>query len=91
MRIPVGYWAFNPNPADPYVQGQLPFLDNAIRWARNSGLRVMLDLHGGMFSFSWCSENMLTYKQLPGLKMVSIIVENMAVSTGNLVITLPIL
>lgn len=46
VRIPVGYWAVNPNSADPYVQGQLPFLDNAIRWARNAGIRIMLDLHG---------------------------------------------
>lgn len=39
-------WALNPLPGDPYVQGQLPILDNAIRWARSAGLKVMLDLHG---------------------------------------------
>ncbi|KAH8679968.1 1,3-beta glucanase [Tricladium varicosporioides] len=46
VRIPIGYWALNPLAGDPYVQGQLPFLDNAIKWARNAGLKVMLDLHG---------------------------------------------
>ncbi|KAF4633217.1 hypothetical protein G7Y89_g4895 [Cudoniella acicularis] len=46
VRIPIGYWALNPLPGDPYVQGQLPFLDQAIVWARNAGLKVMLDLHG---------------------------------------------
>lgn len=50
MRIPVGYWALNPLAGDPYVQGQLPYLDQAIVWARNHGLKVMLDLHGGMHS-----------------------------------------
>ncbi|KAL3425409.1 beta-glucosidase 6 [Phlyctema vagabunda] len=46
VRIPVGYWALNPLSGDPYVQGQLPVLDRAIGWARNAGLKVMLDLHG---------------------------------------------
>ena len=46
VRIPIGYWALAPLNGDPYVQGQLPVLDNAIKWARNVGLKVMLDLHG---------------------------------------------
>jgi len=46
VRIPIGYWALNPLPGDPYVQGQLPFLDSAIQWARAAGLKVLLDLHG---------------------------------------------
>ncbi len=47
VRIPIGYWAINPLPGDPYVQGQLPVLDQAIQWARSAGLKVMIDLHGG--------------------------------------------
>ena len=47
VRIPIGYWALNPLDGDPYVQGQLPFLDQAIGWARTAGLKLMLDLHGG--------------------------------------------
>lgn len=47
VRIPIGYWALNPLPRDPYIQGQLPILDNAIDWARNASLKVLLDLHGG--------------------------------------------
>lgn len=50
VRIPVGYWALAPLPGDPYVQGQLPFLDQAIEWARAAGLKVMLDLHGAPLS-----------------------------------------
>lgn len=50
VRIPIGYWAISPLDGDPYVQGQLPILDKAITWARSAGLKVLLDLHGGMQS-----------------------------------------
>ena len=50
VRIPIGYWAVNPLPGDPYVQGQLPFLDIALGWAADAGLNVWLDLHGGKLS-----------------------------------------
>ena len=49
VRIPIGYWAISPLDGDPYVQGQLPILDNAITWARSAGLKVLLDLHGGIY------------------------------------------
>lgn len=45
VRIPVGYWAFNPLPEDPFVQGQIPYIDRALGWARNAGLKVVLDVH----------------------------------------------
>ena len=48
VRIPIGYWAVAPLQGDPYVQGQLPILDQAIQWARGAGIKVLLDLHGGM-------------------------------------------
>ena len=47
VRIPVGYWAVSPNDAEPYVDGQLKFLDQAIVWAQSAGLYVIVDLHGG--------------------------------------------
>ncbi|KAJ9294209.1 CAZyme family GH5 [Paecilomyces variotii] len=46
VRIPVGYWAVTPLDGEPYVQGQLNLLDQAIGWARNSGIKVLIDLHG---------------------------------------------
>ena len=46
VRIPIGYWAVAPLAGEPYVQGQLNVLDNAIGWARNAGLKVLIDLHG---------------------------------------------
>ena len=52
VRIPIGYWALNPLQGDPYVQGQLDVLDQAVGWASDAGLKVMLDLHGGKMLFS---------------------------------------
>lgn len=49
VRIPVGYWAVIPLEAEPYVNGQLPFLDKAVSWAKAAGLKVIVDLHGGEF------------------------------------------
>ena len=53
VRIPLGYWAVAPLQGDPYVQGQLPVLDQAIGWARSAGLKVLLDLHGGGYSIEY--------------------------------------
>ena len=45
MRIPVGYWSYV-NPWGPYTPGAAPYLDKAIVWARKTGLKVIIDLHG---------------------------------------------
>lgn len=45
VRIPVGFWAFDTFDT-PYVQGAAPYLDAAIDWARGTGLKVLVDLHG---------------------------------------------
>ena len=46
VRIPIGYWAFDVSAGEPYVQGQLPYLEKAINWAQAHGLKVIVDLHG---------------------------------------------
>ncbi|KAJ5219139.1 Exo-beta-1-3-glucanase (Exg1) [Penicillium cinerascens] len=46
VRIPIGYWAITPLEGDPYVDGQLQYLDQAVDWARGAGLKVLVDLHG---------------------------------------------
>ncbi|KAI0275227.1 glycoside hydrolase family 5 protein [Gloeopeniophorella convolvens] len=46
VRLPIGYWAFEVGPGEPYVQGQLPYLRKAIQWASEVGLKVIIDLHG---------------------------------------------
>ena len=45
VRIPIGYWAYD-NSNSPYVTGAAPYLDAAIDWARQTGLKVIIDLHG---------------------------------------------
>lgn len=46
VRIPIGYWAFKLLDGDPYTQGQEEYLDLAIVWAREYGLKVQICLHG---------------------------------------------
>jgi len=46
VRLPIGYWAFDVGPGEPYIQGQLAYLQNAVTWARNHKLKLIVDLHG---------------------------------------------
>jgi len=46
VRIPIGYWAFQKYDQDTYVMGAQAYLDSAIGWARETGLKVWIDLHG---------------------------------------------
>jgi glucan 1,3-beta-glucosidase len=46
VRVPIGFWAFDVSAGEPYVQGQLPYLKKAVSWAKNHGLKVIVDLHG---------------------------------------------
>lgn len=50
VRIPIGYWALD-NKHTYYCQGnQLGYLKQAVVWARNAGLKVVIDLHGAVGS-----------------------------------------
>jgi glucan 1,3-beta-glucosidase len=44
IRIPIGFWAWDVSGGEPYIQGQLPYLDQAVGWAANYGLHVVVDL-----------------------------------------------
>lgn len=46
VRLPIGYWAFDVGPGEPYIQGSLAYMMNAVTWARNHGLKLIIDLHG---------------------------------------------
>ncbi|CAK9438688.1 uncharacterized protein LODBEIA_P29120 [Lodderomyces beijingensis] len=46
VRIPIGYWAFQLLDNDPYVQGQVKYLDQALQWAKETNVKVWIDLHG---------------------------------------------
>ena len=54
VRIPVGHWILGPpypfhpvygSSPHPFVEGGIDVLDAAMRWAREAGLGVLLDLH----------------------------------------------
>lgn len=46
VRIPIGYWAYALEDGEPYTQGAAPYIDAAIDWARGTGLKIWIDLHG---------------------------------------------
>ncbi|KAJ7269416.1 exo-beta-1,3-glucanase [Mycena haematopus] len=46
VRLPIGYWAWDVSGGEPYIQGQVSHLSNAVTWAGNHGIKVIIDLHG---------------------------------------------
>ncbi|KAJ1830770.1 hypothetical protein LPJ70_006849, partial [Coemansia sp. RSA 2708] len=46
VRIPIGYWAFNLTDDEPFIDGQIPYIERILGWAQETGLKVELDLHG---------------------------------------------
>ena len=46
VRIPIGYWAFEVADDEPYISGQLPYLQKALAWCEKYGLKAVIDLHG---------------------------------------------
>jgi glucan 1,3-beta-glucosidase len=46
VRIPFGYWVFGDIRADePWVDGELPYLERVVRWAAKYNMHVILDMH----------------------------------------------
>eukprot|EP00325_Prymnesiales_sp_UTEX-LB-985_P000943 CAMPEP_0174705944 /NCGR_PEP_ID=MMETSP1094-20130205/8973_1 /TAXON_ID=156173 /ORGANISM="Chrysochromulina brevifilum, Strain UTEX LB 985" /LENGTH=409 /DNA_ID=CAMNT_0015904163 /DNA_START=108 /DNA_END=1337 /DNA_ORIENTATION=+ len=49
VRIPIGHWVVIPH--YPYIHGRgLSYIDDAVRWAKEYNLTVLLDLHGAVGS-----------------------------------------
>ena len=46
VRVPIGYWAFDTSGGEPFISGQVDYLWKAVGWARNHGLKLIIDLHG---------------------------------------------
>lgn len=46
VRIPIGYWAYALADGETYTQGAAPYIDAAVDWARATGLKIWIDLHG---------------------------------------------
>jgi hypothetical protein len=55
LRIPIGFWAYN-NTNTPYIQGADQYLQLAIGWARNYGMKVWV-----VSSTSPCLRRFLTF------------------------------
>jgi glucan 1,3-beta-glucosidase len=46
VRLPIGYWiVIGPSDGDPYCGPALEFIDQAVEWADEFGLQIVLDLH----------------------------------------------
>lgn len=43
VRLPIGYWAFGNS--DPYLP-TVKYVDKAFAWAKQTGIKVLIDLHG---------------------------------------------
>ncbi|KAJ1982456.1 hypothetical protein H4R34_001715, partial [Dimargaris verticillata] len=46
IRIPMGYWALDVKPDEPFVQGSFKYVLKAVRWAHKYGLKAIIDIHG---------------------------------------------
>ena len=46
MRIPIGYWAYEVGPGEPFISGQHDYLLKAVTWAGQYNIKVIVDLHG---------------------------------------------
>jgi glucan 1,3-beta-glucosidase len=44
--VPIGYWAYDIAPGEPWIAGQEEYLDRVIGWARTYNVKVLVDLHG---------------------------------------------
>ena len=44
FTYPCADWAYTNSP--PYISGAAPYIETAISWARSTGLKVWIDLHG---------------------------------------------
>lgn len=66
VRIPIGYWAFETLKDDPYVKGAQDYLDKAIEWSYNNGLKVWIDLHGAPGSQNGFDNSGLFLNNTPG-------------------------
>lgn len=47
VRLPFGYWVVTgPSAGEPYFGPAIEYIDQAVTWAEECGLQIVLDLHG---------------------------------------------
>jgi hypothetical protein len=62
VRIPIGYWAYDVGPGEPYISGQHNYLLKAIAWASTYNLKIIVDLHGAPGSQNGYEPNCLPFQ-----------------------------
>lgn len=46
VRLPIGYWALDIRPGEPWVSGSWDYVVKAAEWCKKYGMQLMVDLHG---------------------------------------------
>jgi glucan 1,3-beta-glucosidase len=51
LRVPIGYWALLSQEElesrnEPFLTGQMPYLERAVKWMKKYNLKAIIDLHG---------------------------------------------
>ena len=46
VRIPVGYWIVSIESFEPFVDGGWAYLERAMHWCAELGIKVLIDMHG---------------------------------------------
>lgn len=46
VRLPIGYWALDIRPTEPWVNGSWEYVVKAAEWSKKHGLQLAIDLHG---------------------------------------------
>ncbi|KAJ6634853.1 putative glucan 1,3-beta-glucosidase A [Pseudolycoriella hygida] len=46
VRLPIGYWALDIQPGEPWVNGSWEYVVKAAEWSKKHNLQLSIDLHG---------------------------------------------
>lgn len=46
VRVPIGYWALDIQPGEPWVNGSWEYVVKAAEWSKKYDLQLIIDLHG---------------------------------------------
>jgi glucan 1,3-beta-glucosidase len=87
LRIPIGFWAYD-NENTPYIKGADVYLERAITWARNAGMKVWVDCHGSPGSQNGFDNSGhaggVQWQQSANLERSILVLKTMAAKYGSL-------
>ncbi|TFK22532.1 exo-beta-1,3-glucanase [Coprinopsis marcescibilis] len=83
MRIPIGYWAIETFPGEPFLERtSWTYFLRVVEWARKYGIRIYLDLHALPGSQNVCSFRL----SFPRLRRLGFLHGNMGIANGQRVL-----